>query len=82
MARQRGFPEERLQATVVSRWFVIPVTRVSFVVQEAVKHMLTYCLDTIPSPARPFQSGSRLCDALLRRLEYFLWVVIVPPGSS
>ena len=82
MALASGSPVRRLHATVVSRWFVIPVVVHPFVRATQVKPRRTYDLDTALWVACDLDAPHGFVDTIMTCLDYLVGIVLVPPMAS
>jgi len=82
IALASGSPVRRLQATVVSRWFVIPIADYPFVRATRVNPRRTYDLDTTLWIAGGLDVPRGFVDAIMACSNYFVWIVLVPPMIS
>ena len=82
MAFARGSPVRRLHATVVSRWFVIPVIVYPFTHTTRVNPRHTYDPDATLRIAGGLDAPHGFVNAIVACLDYLVGIVLVPSVIS
>lgn len=82
IALASGSPVRRLHATVVSRWFVIPIAVYPFARTAQIDPRRTYDLDAALLVSGGLDAPYGFVDAIVACLYYLVGIVLVPPTMS